>query len=102
MLLQKKDNEGFGFVLRGAKGESFLQNSHHIFLSLQVFSVSNALFAPSIFNLSIPALIFQPMFSLSVSPHAHPSRPVLCSSDSHRGVHSDASVPRAAVPGICR
>lgn len=26
MLLQKKDNEGFGFVLRGAKGEPLLEN----------------------------------------------------------------------------
>ncbi len=30
VLLQKKDNEGFGFVLRGAKGEPSLQNSPHI------------------------------------------------------------------------
>lgn len=27
---------------------------------------------------------------------------VLCSPNSHRGVHSDASVPCAAVPGVCR
>lgn len=26
VLLQKKDNEGFGFVLRGAKGKAELQN----------------------------------------------------------------------------
>lgn len=36
VLLQKKDNEGFGFVLRGAKGEPFLQNSPYIFLSLEI------------------------------------------------------------------
>lgn len=29
MLLQKKDNEGFGFVLRGAKGERLLK-VHHV------------------------------------------------------------------------
>lgn len=28
VLLQKKDNEGFGFVLRGAKGGALFQNSH--------------------------------------------------------------------------
>lgn len=30
MLLQKKDNEGFGFVLRGAKGELLLQSSQQL------------------------------------------------------------------------
>lgn len=34
MLLQKKDNEGFGFVLRGAKGEP---HSPHSFLSQHIF-----------------------------------------------------------------
>lgn len=34
MLLQKKDNEGFGFVLRGAKGEPY---SPLIFFSLIIY-----------------------------------------------------------------
>lgn len=29
VLLQKKDNEGFGFVLRGAKGERLIKIIHH-------------------------------------------------------------------------
>lgn len=44
MLLQKKDNEGFGFVLRGAKGGTFFQNSHHSVLficSYLLFSIEN-------------------------------------------------------------
>lgn len=98
VLLQKKDNEGFGFVLRGAKGESLLPNSPQIFPSVQIFQ-SHWLFF-SVSNLSVWSL--KPTFLLSVSTHAHPFCLVLCSSDSHRGVHSNASVPRAAVPGVCR
>lgn len=43
MLLQKKDNEGFGFVLRGAKGEPFLKNSLRSFLLLRIFQSIQAL-----------------------------------------------------------
>lgn len=88
VLLQKKDNEGFGFVLRGAKGELLIQN-HHIFL-FPFFLISLSL-----------THFFKPMLLLSVSTHAHTFVFILLSSDSHRGVHSNASVSRAAVPGVC-
>lgn len=77
VLLQKKDNEGFGFVLRGAKGEPLL-----IVFCLYTFFQTHMLF----------------LSNLSIHTHAL----VRCSSDSHRGVHSNTSVPRAAVPGVCR
>lgn len=49
MLLQKKDNEGFGFVLRGAKGGTLFQNSPPSVLYIYILTHS--------FTLSIPALL---------------------------------------------
>lgn len=65
MLLQKKDNEGFGFVLRGAKGELRLQK-----FSLYRFHSLVCSFSPFLISLSLPH--FKPRFLLSVSIHAHP------------------------------
>lgn len=39
MLLQKKDNEGFGFVLRGAKGGTLDQKPHHSLLHLYSYTL---------------------------------------------------------------
>lgn len=88
MLLQKKDNEGFGFVLRGAKGERLFQSSSHISVS-KVFWVSLAVYPP--FESS------NPCYCCTAIPFFF----YVYSSDSHRGVHSNASIPRAAVPGVC-
>lgn len=64
MLLQKKDNEGFGFVLRGAKGEPPLP-TFLIFSVPMDFSVAYVLSYPSI-------VIFTP----SVSTHCLCSCPL--------------------------
>lgn len=57
MLLQKKDNEGFGFVLRGAKGGKHFQNSHHSVLCL---------YSCTLFYLSILVFLSKP-FSHTLS-----------------------------------
>lgn len=89
VLLQKKDNEGFGFVLRGAKGEPVTKSLHNCDL-IQSHILSSLLFlAITLTNPPLPS-----PYSLFYVPS--------CSPDSHRGVHTNAGVPRAAVPGVCR
>lgn len=79
---------------------SLFSKIHHIFLCLYRFL--GLICFLSLFLSFFPSLIFKPMFLLSVSTHAHPFCLMLLSSDSHRGVHSNASIPCAAVPGVCR
>lgn len=70
MLLQKKDSEGFGFVLRGAKGEKWE-------------------ITPNILPWSRPHQGCDRLHFV-----------VFSSSDSYRGVHPHPGLPRAAVPGV--
>lgn len=76
MLLQKKDSEGFGFVLRGAKGETDGKQTPPA-------CISRALTGPAVSRLLLWLFV------------------VFCSSDPHRGVHPHPGLPCPAVPGVC-
>lgn len=71
MLLQKKDSEGFGFVLRGAKGETCEMNANLVTTLFDLFLI-------------ICDTIF----------------PSSCSPDAYRGVHPHPGLPRPAVLGV--
>lgn len=117
VLLQKKDNEGFGFVLRGAKGECEPPPPRNTPGCLQ--SPASAVLYSSVISRSLLALPLSP--NSSIVSLGLPSPPTLTlfycfsqiplillfltcslrSPDSYRGVQSDPSIPRAAVPGVC-
>lgn len=74
VLLQKKDSEGFGFVLRGAKGEK---------CDMNILSCNDSRWLRHV-----------------VGAHAFSCFYCVSSSDSYRGVHPHPGLSRAAVPGV--
>lgn len=108
-MLQKKDSEGFGFVLRGAKGECRLGRVGRR-LSNPASRAGTPTHPPPHSRVLVPQL-WGGLCDLGLSPipcSASPPPPLrprrllpVCSADPHRGVHPHSGLPGTAVPGVC-
>lgn len=96
VLLQKKDNEGFGFVLRGAKGEPPLQNSPHLYCPHRFLS----LMCSFSLSLSCSNLFIPPSFSNPCSCYLCPLNLVLPVLSSSAQTPIEEFTPTPAFPAL--